>query len=444
MNIQAKNFLKKLGYTESDRLYFRGIKNRRAYKADYMLGEEWGELIEWEKNQRNVYVVVNGGGYEDKEVAQGRAIFYEHDNISKDEQLDLWKKLCLPQPTIQVDTGGKSIHNYWVFSQPIEIEQWKELQAHLLEFSQADRKNKNPARLMRLPGFAHPESDAKATIISQSEKVYSYEELRQIVPVPTLKNKVPALGNQNHHYKPEGILFPSRLFQHYKNPLALWLYARHLDKEGSGQAIFSLQSAAKSLNFSVQTLKGWLCQGKKSGLWRYYDTSQILGSGTWVKLFYTSSHRLAADAGLTDFGPVAEISLDDFCNHRLTILATEIELQELQKQSKFAAHCEAIAAIQEKLLIKKVSKAKKLAPKPLLPEEIIPATKMARVLWRSGCKLGVSEGFLSYGASQQGVADRRGVCTKTVQRHLSNYYRCTGSPIRDFRKCSSVNYIALR
>ncbi|NET40588.1 hypothetical protein [Okeania sp. SIO2B3] len=237
------------------------------------------------------------------------------------------------------------------------------------------------------------------------------------------------------------ILFPSRLFHHYKNPLALWLYARHIDERGSGQAIFSLESAARSLNFAVQTLKGWLCEGKKMGLWRYYDTNQILGMGAWVKLFYTSSHRLASQANLTDFGPVAEISLDDFSNHRLTILSTEIELQSLQKQSRFAAHCEAIAKIQEKLLIKKVLKAKKLAPKPLQPEKIIPATKMARVLWRSGCQLGVSEGFLSYGASHQGVADRRGVCAKTVQRHLSNNYRCDGSPIRDFKKCAPLQSI---
>lgn len=239
------------------------------------------------------------------------------------------------------------------------------------------------------------------------------------------------------------ILFPSRLFQHYKNPLALWLYARHIDESGSGQATFSLESAARSLNFAVQTLKGWLCKGQKMGLWRYYSTNQILGMGTWVQLFYTSSHRLASQANLTDFGPVAEISLDDFSNHRLTILSTEIELQSLQKQSRFAAHCEAIAKIQEKLLIKKVLKAKKLAPKPLQPEKIIPATKMARVLWRSGCRLGVSEGFLSYGASHQGVADRRGVCTKTVQRHLSNKYRCDGSPIRDFKKCLPLQSIQI-
>jgi hypothetical protein len=54
-----------------------------------------------------------------------------------------------------VDTGGKSIHSYWVFDQPIDCDRWCELQKDLLEYADADRSIKNPARVMRLAGAWH-------------------------------------------------------------------------------------------------------------------------------------------------------------------------------------------------------------------------------------------------------------------------------------------------
>ncbi len=239
-------------------------------------------------------------------------------------------------------------------------------------------------------------------------------------------------------YSPNGIIFPAQLYQHYRNPLALWLYARYLDEKGSGRVELDLGDVERSLNIKISTLRKWLCWGAKKGMWRYYQTKT-----NQLTIYYTSSHRLADLAGIKNFtGGVAEIGIEDFSNHRLSILATEIELQELQNKSRFAAHCEAVAKLSDK---HKISKAKKLAKKPLTPEELttIPATKMARVLWRAGIKLGVSEGFVSFGASQKGVADRRGVSPMTVSRHLSNKYRCSFSPIKEFRGCSPIEGVVI-
>jgi hypothetical protein len=90
---------------------------------------------------RGVYFVVNGGGHKDENVSVGRAIFVEHDNLDKEIQRELWKTLELPSPTFQVDTGGKSIHSYWVFDRPTPLAQWRELQRDLLEFADGDRVN---------------------------------------------------------------------------------------------------------------------------------------------------------------------------------------------------------------------------------------------------------------------------------------------------------------
>ncbi|MBW4520677.1 MAG: hypothetical protein KME16_13350 [Scytolyngbya sp. HA4215-MV1] len=128
------------------------------------------------------YVVVNKGGQSDKDVTACIAIFYEHDNLPKEKQTTLWKALGLPEPSIQIDTGGKSIHSYWVFSEPIEPECWRILQIDLLNFADGDRSLKNPSRVMRLAGCYHKGTGQQSQIISHSGRRYSFDELRVIIP----------------------------------------------------------------------------------------------------------------------------------------------------------------------------------------------------------------------------------------------------------------------
>lgn len=181
----VNNFLELLGYGPNDKVCLRGFSlSNEAKKASYSRSKiNYKTLQQWNSNGFGIYVVVNGGGQTDREVKQCFAIFYEHDNLSKAEQKELWRELGLPEPTMQIDTGGKSIHSYWVFEQPIDKENWKVLQADLLEFADADRSIKNPSRVMRLPGFIHQETGNLAEIISQSGKRYSYEDLRQAIPI---------------------------------------------------------------------------------------------------------------------------------------------------------------------------------------------------------------------------------------------------------------------
>ncbi|MGB3512975.1 MAG: DUF3987 domain-containing protein [Microcoleaceae cyanobacterium] len=187
-NFKAKvnNFLDLLGYNPNDTLYFRGFKGSSkgfGKKVSYQRHKiNYKELLKWQNEGYGIYFVVNGQGHTDKEVKLGRVIFYEHDNLSKEIQAQLWQTLNLPKPTVQVDTGGKSIHSYWVLAQPIPIEQWKQLQADLLEYADADRSIKNPSRVMRVPGFKHQNSGVSAEIISSSGTRYSYQELRNIIP----------------------------------------------------------------------------------------------------------------------------------------------------------------------------------------------------------------------------------------------------------------------
>ena len=140
----------------------------------------------WQAEGRGVYVVINDGGDTDAEITACRAFFCEWDDRPKDWQVTAWRDLGLPEPTIQVDTGGKSIHNYWVLSELISPQRWRIIQTRLLDHADADRTLKNPSRVMRLPGTFHVSADgtlgAQASIVHVSEQLYTLEQIEACLP----------------------------------------------------------------------------------------------------------------------------------------------------------------------------------------------------------------------------------------------------------------------
>jgi hypothetical protein len=213
----AQRQLELLGYQKTDRVYLRFFYPSDDPRKDTDKGRKSNclnpnEIEAYQLQGRGAYFVVNGGGHKNSDVSVGRAIFIEHDDLEKEIQRELWKTLELPEPTFQVDTGGKSIHSYWVFERPIEISKWCELQRDLLEFTDADRSIKNPARVMRLAGAWHISFDEsgkpvyrQSQIISQSGKVYQSEQLRDAIPCSTIADS-PKNSRAIKH--PESIQIP--------------------------------------------------------------------------------------------------------------------------------------------------------------------------------------------------------------------------------------------
>ena len=148
---------------------------------------EW--IHRMQSEGRGVYIVVNDGGDTDSEITACRAMFCEWDDREKSWQINAWKELGLPEPTLQIDTGGKSIHNYWVLKKVIDPKTWKPIQERLLDHADADRALKNPSRVMRLAGTYHMKDNGKqggmTKIIYNSNKKYSYKDIEACLP--TLK-----------------------------------------------------------------------------------------------------------------------------------------------------------------------------------------------------------------------------------------------------------------
>ena len=177
--------IKKLGYKNGDRVRLRAFPPESKYgiNADFVYPSVPLSLLdEWQSKQCGVYVIVNPGGHKDQDIEHCVACFYEHDDLSKELSLDLWRSLGLPEPTLQIDTGGKSIHSYWVFEHPVAVEDWRSLQTDLLEYSDGDRSLKNPSRVMRLAGCRHARTGEFSRIVGGNGELVPFDTLRGIIP----------------------------------------------------------------------------------------------------------------------------------------------------------------------------------------------------------------------------------------------------------------------
>jgi hypothetical protein len=86
------------------------------------------------------------GNQNDADIKSCPALFVEWDNKPIDWQVRAWKELGLPEPSIQVHTGGISIHCYWVLKEPMAPAAWCKLITRLINHCSADKANKNPSR----------------------------------------------------------------------------------------------------------------------------------------------------------------------------------------------------------------------------------------------------------------------------------------------------------
>jgi hypothetical protein len=164
------------------------------------------------------HVVINGYGQgttkTDKEgnqlIKTGRIIQFEADDErSLDEKLDDWQILGMPKPTLQVWTGNKSIHNYWVLGEDVDILSLHEFQVQLTRkgkdlgadgWDQPDTSwGSTAVKTMRMPGFSHPKTGNKAQLIDIPENpiYYSLDALWSAIASPGYELR----GNWNKNTK---------------------------------------------------------------------------------------------------------------------------------------------------------------------------------------------------------------------------------------------------
>ncbi|NEP52443.1 MAG: AAA family ATPase [Moorea sp. SIO3C2] len=193
-----------MGFKSGDRVELtahespiEGIEGARSWGVT--LPEQFSPKVsEWDSEQRGIHIYTVIGGRKGYQTTHARALFFEYDPPkgasqdeiakSKERCISLWQKFGLPEPTFQVDNGGKSIHTYWVFHEPQLIPEWQELQKDIAKLMDGDGQLWKSTQTMRLPGTTHWGYGGIGRIVQESGVKYSFQELRSLVP-PREKTK---------------------------------------------------------------------------------------------------------------------------------------------------------------------------------------------------------------------------------------------------------------
>lgn len=136
---------------------------------------------QWQREGRGVYLVINDGGDSKREITDCRALFVEWDDRPIAWQLNAWRELGLPEPSLIVLSGGKSAHCYWLLEQPIPPQEWAPLQAELIAYAGGDPHCKDASRVMRLPGCWYIDAGGQPStpveLVHVSGQRYSAEDI---------------------------------------------------------------------------------------------------------------------------------------------------------------------------------------------------------------------------------------------------------------------------
>lgn len=202
---QAHWHLDLLGRDERD-VHIRAIPHKgkagRAINGNFAMDLE---LFQDLNNQGyGIYLQPNIGGTKAKDISLCVTEFWEHDDRPRSEQVELWRSTVGLKPTFQVDTGGKSIHNYLVLDVPMDPEPWTLLMERLqLAAPGCDKNCKGSNRMMRMAGSHYinrnGESQGQVQIINADGPRYSAEELDSVLPALPVPSKP-----KPKKFRPEG------------------------------------------------------------------------------------------------------------------------------------------------------------------------------------------------------------------------------------------------
>ncbi len=173
-------FLEILG-KKPDETRIRLIHNAKSQGTGAEKGDFSAEtLAQWSRRKASIYAVINHGGDTDAEILGCVGLFMEHDDRPIDQQSKCWQGI-LPPPTLQVYSGGKSLHQYWITNEILDLERWRSATEMLIKVFGSDPAICNPSRVMRLPGYQYYNRQGNqggiCSIINHSFPTYDIDDL---------------------------------------------------------------------------------------------------------------------------------------------------------------------------------------------------------------------------------------------------------------------------
>lgn len=204
----------------------------------------------------------------------------------------------------------------------------------------------------------------------------------------------------------------------------LWYVCRALSD--NGKATFSISDISNTLEVSERTVRKWLYQGKKGGLFRAYIREKDR-----VTVYLQSLLHVCINYGISNWGSTAEILVSDL--KTLKLQATEITAQALQASSINAAKQKYINSGYKNFFKKLKSPEKIFAMVDSYiesktdinldntPSELCTGVNgFIQITKKLGSVITMltDYSFLKYGCSQSGIAAKLGRHPSTIKNRL--------------------------
>jgi hypothetical protein len=161
---------------------------------------DWGS----KPGHRNTYGGIKKWGASSAHMAGSNLLCAEADGgLSQEEQLALPARAGLPEPTITVFSGGKSVHFFWLLDKSrdesplLSPERFGALQKRIAlaieavaPEAKADQSLGDAGQVMRLPGSIHPVKGERCRILSSNGPALTQEVLAQLeLSLPPIEDK---------------------------------------------------------------------------------------------------------------------------------------------------------------------------------------------------------------------------------------------------------------
>ena len=108
--------------------------------------------------------------------------YCEFDELSKEDQWKLLEAGLAPSLIVESQRG---YHAYWNISGEISLRRYKDLQERIIHFFGADKAVKDPARVLRAPGFYHMKDPKEPFLVQvryRSKAKYTSKEISHCFP----------------------------------------------------------------------------------------------------------------------------------------------------------------------------------------------------------------------------------------------------------------------
>jgi len=201
----------RLIYEPHDIVEFRAIRSQGAtsrYKTpEAIQGFDDTEFFDWlDRNKAEGAICAGpnprlsntgsgkGGVGTDRDVAHAQCLFADFDDRSRNEVESAIETAGMPEPTLLIATrgvDGNGWHAYWRMHEPFTcINRWRVYQSQLIQLLGSDPAIKNPARIMRVPGFFNHKRDAPCIIVKNNPARYKLDELPNAIRQATLNTPI--------------------------------------------------------------------------------------------------------------------------------------------------------------------------------------------------------------------------------------------------------------